>query len=184
MYYYFDSTYCNDTFTVPEKFVKDVCGLNDLLANGIRKPFGRHLLKTLRREKTESDLAAEAYETERSALSKTNHQMANGHTFVPLDDSAMRVALTNAEANGGELRSCWGIAPLVISVKRNEIPYPNAMHERDRTHMNRVKIAYAWQVDRDYWQHCVDVFTAEFPKAMDKIAVGIGELLKGERSKA
>lgn len=120
----FDCTYCTDRFAVPEKFVEDVQNLGDILSHGLRAEFAQHLAATLRREKTDGDKAAAAYDAEERALARTAHVKANGHTFVPYDDYAMQKALELAEANEGRLRSCRGILPLVLKVKRRFPPLP------------------------------------------------------------
>ena len=117
----FDSTYATFYFDVPARFAKDVAALSSPLANGIRATFGKHLLKTLQREPTQSDIDQAAYDQEREALKRLPHVMANGHTFVPLTDCAMESALKMAEANGGDLRSTWGILPLSVEAIRDEI---------------------------------------------------------------
>jgi len=172
----FDSTYCTDEFKVPAEFVQDVRNLSDILENGLRPEFGQHLLKTLRREATEADKNHAAYENEREALRRTQHQMANGHTFVPYDDAAMKVALRLSEANGGELRSCWGILPLVLDVRQNYQPYPNAKSEGWFT--RRVDIKTEWKIDVGYWQHCREVFARDYPLSMAKIEAAVQRYLE------
>ena len=88
----YDSTYRTFYFRFPKGFERDVPKLNDILGNGITKKFGQFLLKTLRREPTEADRSQAAYDAECAKLKKTAHFMANGHTFVPRDDAAMKVA--------------------------------------------------------------------------------------------
>lgn len=168
----FDCTYCTDTFDIPAEFIDDVAGLSDIIGNGIRREFGQHLVKTLRREPSENDKETAAYEAEQHALSRTKHFMANGHTFVPMDDGAMRAALEIAEKNGGKLRSCWGICPLELTVKRDFHPYPKALHERDRQHFVRVEVGYdyGWKIDEAYWKHCQERWSSEFPLTMAEIA--------------
>jgi hypothetical protein len=178
----FDNTYADDHFTVPDEWVEDVKGLNDILGNGIRKEFGQHLLVTLRREPTESDQRTAAHEKEEAELKRTRHFRANGHTFVPMDDSAMETALKLAEANGGELRSAWGIFPMRLTIKTNEIRWPNAKAESDRLNLNRAEIGYdhKWTVDEDYWKHCQDRWANTYPVTMAKIT----EQVEGYRKKA
>ena len=161
----FDSTYATDTFTVPERWRKDVVALGDPLAHGLRRAFARHLSRTLRREPTENDKAATLYENERAALARTRHSMANGHTFVPHDDAALLVALKLAEANGGKLRSCWGIAPITIIVKRDFQNYPNHKDPKERETRTRVEVNYdyQWTMDLAYWDHMQRRFAADFP---------------------
>lgn len=167
----FDSTYCTDTYKVPAEFIEDVKALDDIIGNGIRKEFGQHLIKTLRREPTESDKWTAAYEAEERELRKTKHFMVNGHTFVPMDDYALESALKLAEANGGKLRSCWGIAPIMLTIKTNDYPYPKAKNESDREHLVRVEVDYdyRWTMDMPYWEHCRKRFGAKYPKAMTEI---------------
>lgn len=167
----FDCTYCTDTFAVPAEWAADVAGLSDVLTNGLRSEFGLHLAKTLRREPTEDDLNTKAYQEERERLRATSHKMANGHTFVPLTDAAMEVALKLAEANGGALRSCWGILPIVLEIKTNHIPFPNALDPKVKTTLVRAEIDYSfkWEIDTTYWQHCVERFSADFPVSMARI---------------
>lgn len=163
----FDNTYATFYFKVPEEFVGDVAGLADVLTNGLRREFCEHLAKTLRREPTEADKNHAAYEAESAVLKRTNHIMANGHTFVPYDDRAMEKALELAEANGGALRTAWGIAPLRLTVKTNV---------RDYT-FHRVDIGYEWVIDETYWQHCQETFAAKYPVSMAKIAESVRERL-------
>lgn len=160
----FDSTYCTDTFSVPDEWIEDVKGLADVFGNGLRKEFCQHLMLTLRREPTEDDKNASAYDAERTALAQTRHFMANGHTFVPQDDSAMESALKLAEDNGGKLRSCWGIAPLKLTVKQDFFPYPNGKGDFKK-HFVRVEVGYdhKWDVDEVYWKHCEERFTKIYP---------------------
>lgn len=175
----YDSTYCTDTFNVPAEFVADVAGLSDPLTHGLRAEFGQHLSKTLRREPTEADKNQRAYDAEKAALARTLHFMANGHTFVPQDDLALITALDLAEANDGSLRSCWGIAPLAIEVKRNFHPYPSAREQKDRDHFVRVQVDYdfKWTMDTDYWAHMQKRFGSSHPKTMAKIADSIESYL-------
>lgn len=171
----FDSTYATFYFKTPDEFVSDVVGLSDILKHGLRAEFAQHLAKTLNRKPTEADKERAAYDAEAAALKRTNHFMANGHTFVPKDDAAMHAALKLAEANGGKLKSCWGILPITIVVKTNFFPYPNAKDEKDRTFMKRVDVEYdyRWSIDSDYWKHCQEVFANEFPRTMAEIAEGV-----------
>ncbi len=171
----FDCTYCTDTFAVPAEWAADVAGLSDVLTNGLRSEFGLHLAKTLRREPTEDDLNTKAYQEERERLRATSHKMANGHTFVPLTDAAMEVALKLAEANGGALRSCWGILPIVLEIKTNHIPFPNALDPKVKTALIRAEIDYphSWQIDTEYWAHCVERFSADYPLTMAKITEAV-----------
>lgn len=175
----YDSTYCLDTFQVPAKWAADVAALTDVFANGIRKPFAKHLAKTLRREPTDSDKAAAAYESERQELAKQAHSMANGHTFVPHNDYAMEVALKLAEAHGGKLRSCWGILPIKLTVEQNKSPYPNARDATIRDHLVRVEVGYShrWEIDDDYWQHCLRRFIEKYPLSMAAIAESVTRYL-------
>lgn len=168
----YDSTYCTDSFMVPEEFVEDVKRLDNIIGNGLRPEFGQHLLKTLQREPTEDDKATAAYEEESRQLAKAPGFKANGHTFVPLNDSAMESALKLAEANGGELRSAWGIMPLSLKVQTNYFPYPKANDASMREHMIRAEINYdyGWSIDLPYWEHCQRRFAEKYPLAMEKIA--------------
>lgn len=179
----FDSTYCTDTFSVNPKWHKDVVGLSDVFKHGLRKAFAAHLSKTLRREPTESDKAVALFSAERERIQKTKHIMANGHTFVPLDDYSMRTALELAEKNGGELRSCWGILPLALTVSEWYIRWPNASDEKMRNTVERAVIDQAphWKIDQRYWQHCLDVFSAEFPLTIAKIDKAVKDTLSRER---
>lgn len=170
----YDSTYCTDHFTVPEQWRSDVAGLGDVLKHGIRPEFGQHLALTLQRAPSESDKEAAAYADETAALARTNHFKANGHTFVPLDDHAMKTALDLAEKNGGQLRSCWGIMPLMLNVRQNYFDSPNAKDETVRLNMVRAKIDYdfGWAIDEAYWTH-TQRFAATHPLAMAKIAEAV-----------
>lgn len=168
----FDNTYCTDNFKIPAEFIEDVKALDNPLAKGLRKEFGEHLLKTLNREPTESDKNQAAYDEESSALRRTKHFMANGHTFVPVDDYAMETALKLAESNNGELRSCWGIMPLNLMVKTNFTHFPNAKEKKISDNITRAEINYdySWKIDTEYWNHCVERFTADYPITMGKIS--------------
>lgn len=168
----FDSTYCTDTFTVPEQWRNDVVAIRDPFRLGIRPEFGAHLLRTLEREPTAGDLESLACDAERAALLRTAHVMANGHTFVPHDDAAMEAALKIAEANGGKLRICWGIMPLALTVKRNNIPWPKAKDPKTAAFMRRLDVGYEWEIDDDYWQHC-QLFHEQYPVSMRLIAEAV-----------
>lgn len=178
----FDNTYATYYFAVPSEFERDVLKLSDVLGNGIRKKFGQHLLKTLRRDPTDADKEHDARESERNALSRTRHFMANGHTFVPKDDAAMKVALELAEANGGTLRTCWGILPIAIIVKTNERPWPNAKDPDEATAIRRVVVDYdfRWSIDEEYWLHCQQRWATKFPLTMAKI----GEAVERQRARS
>ena len=76
----------------------------------------------------------------------------------------MQKALELAEANEGRLRSCRGILPLVLKVKRDFRPFPNAKADDTRLHMVRVEISYHWEIDEAYWGHCKERWAAKFPK--------------------
>lgn len=156
----FDSTYCTDRFAVPAEFVADVAALSDVLGNGLRREFCAHLAKTLRREPTRADVDARARDEERAALSRTKHIMLNGHTFVPLDDYAMEQALQLAEANGGELRTCLGIAPMALAVYRDRERFGQRI---------RAEIDAEWATDAAYWSHARDRFGEKYPRAIAKI---------------
>ena len=167
----YDSTYCTDTFAVPEQWREDVRNLGDIFSHGLRKEFAAHLSATLRREPTEGDLYRSAHDAEAEALKRTRHEKANGHTFVPFDDAAMRVALQWAEKNDGELRSAWGILPLRLVVEQDYERWPNAKPEhRD---FCRADIRTEWIIDDDYWAHCQQKFSAEFPLSMQRIAESV-----------
>lgn len=179
----YDSTYCHDTFTVPEQWRKDVAALSDMLTHGMRAEFAQHLGKTLRREPTEADREQAARDAERAALARTEHFMANGHTFVPKGDSALKVALDLAEKNGGELRSCWGIAPIAITVKRDFQNWPQHTDPNERQHLTRVEVGYdfRWSMDDAYWQHMQKRFGASHPLTMAKIAETVARYQKEAR---
>jgi len=166
----FDSTYCTDYFAVPGRWHRDVVALGDPLANGLRAGFAKHLAATLRRDPTEADKEHAAYESERSELSRLKHFMANGHTFVPLDDYAAEKALALAEANGGSLRSCWGIAPLMLVVRTSFQPYPKHADAWRRAGIVRAQIDYdhQWKMDDAYWEH-MERFSEKYPLAMAKV---------------
>lgn len=179
----YDSTYCMDTFSVNPKWHKDVVGLSDVFKYGLRKTFAAHLSKTLRREPTESDKAVALFTAERERIKDTKHIMANGHTFVPLDDYAMRAALELAEKNDGELRSCWGILPLALTVREWHIRWPNHCDEKYRNSVERATIDQSpyWKIDQRYWQHCLDVFSADFPVSIAKIDKAVKDKLSREK---
>lgn len=180
----YDNTYCTDTFDVPAEFVQDVANLGDPLTHGMRAEFMQHIAKTLRREPTEADKARAAHDAEQQALARTRHLMANGHTFVPLDDPAMEAALKLAEANGGALRSCWGILPIALRIERDKIPYPKALDEGTRQSMIRAEIGYdyQWSLDEGYWKHCQDRWSTAYPLSMAKIADGVAKQLERKRA--
>lgn len=159
----FDSTYCTDDLSIPERWRTDVAALSDPFSFGIRKSFAKHLAKTLNREPTEADKKQAAHDSERAELARTRHVMANGHTFVPYDDSAMETALRLAEANGGELRSCWGILPLALSVHTNRDRYGS---------FARFAVDSRWDTDPIYLAHCVAKFSEKYPVAMAKVVEG------------
>lgn len=169
----FDCTYCTDTFAVPVEFVDDVKGLSDILSNGLRTEFAQYLGRTLRRPPTDTDKNAAAYESERAAIGRLRHSMANGHTFVPHDDYSAEQALKLAEANGGKLRSCWGILPLVLEVKRDFIPFPNARDDGTRLSMTRVKVNCLWKIDAAYWAHMQERWSSVYPLAMAEVAESV-----------
>jgi hypothetical protein len=173
----FDCTYRTFVYAVPEEFERDVPKLADLLSNGLRKRFGQHLLKTLNRESTEADKEDAALDVERTKLKQTQHFMANGHTFVPKSDASMLAALELAEANGGELRSCWGILPLVITVKTDFKPWPNAKDPEFAANLMRVELGYDWRIDEAYWRHCQERWSGKFPLTMAKIAESVEQHL-------
>jgi len=176
----FDNTYCTDTFQVPAEFADDVKNLSDVLTHGLRAEFVQHLAKTLRREPSESDKETTAREAESAALRKLPHFMANGHTFVPMNDTAMQTALELAEANGGSLRTCWGIFPMTLTVKRDFYQWPNATDENLRNNLTRVEVGYdyKWTVDEVYWNHCQARWAEKFPLTMAKIAESVQRHLK------
>ena len=176
----FDSTYATYYFATPEAFIADVAALSDPLTNGLRAEFGQHLAKTLRREPTQADLDRAAYDAEAAELARFNHFKANGHTFVPQDDTAMEGALRRAEANGGSLRSCWGILPLQLTVRQDFYPYPKATRSEDRETMRRVELGYEWRIDRAYWRHCQERFVEAYPLAMAGIAESVERHLAHE----
>lgn len=168
----YDSTYCTDTLAVPEQFRADVAALSDVLQHGLRPEFCRHIAATLQREPTEADKEQAVFDAERAALARTDHFMANGHTFVPRGDSALKVALDLAEKNGGKLRSCWGIAPIAITVKRDFQNWPQHKDPTERQHLTRVEVQYdyGWAMDAAYWQHMQQRFGASHPLTMANIA--------------
>lgn len=179
----FDSTYATFYFRVPEEFVSDVAGLSDPLTYGLRPEFAHHIAATLRRAPTDEDKQRAAYDAERERLRRTSHQMANGHTFVPLTDSAMQTALELAEANNGELLSAWGILPLRVPVvidKKRELRIPKT----GETYIDwsRAEIGYEWVIDEAYWAHCQQRFSDTFPAAMRKITTEVHSYL--DRAKA
>lgn len=168
----FDSTYANFEYNTPDEWVQDVANLSDIMQNGLRAEFCQHIAKTLNRPATEEDEAQKAYNAESAALKRTGHFMANGHTFVPKNDHAMETALKLAEANDGELLSCWGIAPLNLAVKTDFLVSPGHKDEEERKRMSRVDVSYdfGWSIDHEYWAHCQDLFGVKYPKSMAKIA--------------
>lgn len=177
----FDSTYATFYFSVPDEYVADVAGLTDIFANGLRKEFGEYLLKTLRREPTDADKATAEYEAEEVALKRVPHKMANGHTFVPEDDFAMRAALELAEKNNGDLRTCWGILPLMLTVKRDNIRWPG-MKGIEGKFLTRLETGYDWTIDEPYWAHCQEMFAEQFPIAMTKVKASVDQHLARKKS--
>lgn len=169
----FDTTYCTDTLLVPEEFVEDVLHLSEPMKYGLRAEFAAHLGKTILREPTENDKRAEAARREAASLRGLKHELANGHTFVPYNDGAMLAALKAAEANGGELLTAWGILPLKLNVRQNYQPFPNAKDPKFAAQIERVEIRSEWEIDDAYWQHCLELFGADFPITMGKIAEGV-----------
>jgi hypothetical protein len=177
----FDCTYATYTFSTPPEFVEDVANLSDPLAHGLRAEFARHLSKTLRREPTEGDKEQAAYEAEKAELARVgNHVLANGHTLVPYNDVALKIALNLAEENGGSLRTAWGILPLRLLVKTDHHPYPNAKVSEGRDNLERVRIDYEWKIDRDYWRHMQERFGETHPLSMAKIAESVASHLAKE----
>lgn len=156
-----DSTYATFYFDTPAEFVRDVAALADPLTHGLRPEFAQHLAKTLRREPTEADKEAAAYEAEAASLARLGGVKANGHTFVPYSDSSARSAMEMAEKNGGKLRSAWGILPLAIRVQRDFQPWPNA--KKDAAFMVRVDVGTEWKIDIACWDRWQKLFGAEFP---------------------
>jgi len=176
----FDTTYATFYFATPKQFVADVDGLSNPLANGIRKPFGKHLLKTLERAPTEADLSQAAHDREREAIKRLPHVMANGHTFVPLTDNALESALKIAEDNGGELRTAWGILPLSVEAVRDEVRELRNPKEgttyKDWTRLGSPQLrGHRWAIDEPYWAHTRERFAALYPITMAKIAESVEE---------
>ncbi len=169
----FDSTYCTDVLCVGEGWRGDVVNLGDVLEHGIRAEFARYLGQTLHREPTPRDVEARAYESEQNTLARTNHTMANGHTFVPHDDASMRRALELAEKNRGKLRSAWGILPLRLRVRRDEEVFGRYV---------RLETDAVWQIDHHYWKRCQEKFATEFPLAMRQLDTDVERRLQGEVS--
>jgi len=176
-----DSTYAWDTFRVPAEFVNDVRHLPDVLSHGLRPEFCHHLQKTLQREPNQADLDEAIHNNEAFKLGRVKHFMANGHTFVPMDDTAMQVALELAEANGGKLRTCWGILPLALTVETNKVDWPNHRDPIKRRLMTRVRIDPKWEIDDAYWSHCCEVFANEYPTAMHEIAQAVAKQRAAKR---
>lgn len=176
----FDSTYATFYFRTPEEFVADVVALSDIIGNGLRKEFAQHLAATLNREPTDDDKETAAYAAEAAEIARTAHFKASGHTFVPQSDAAMEAALKLAEANGGALRSCWGILPIKLTVKVNDRPYPKAPSPKLAAMMSRVEVGYdySWGIDTDYWAHCVERFSDEYPLSMAKIGEAVSARLE------
>lgn len=176
----FDETYCTDKFSIPEEFIGDVKNLSNVFKHGLRPEFMQHIAITLRREPTEGDKNEAVYAEESAILARTKHFMANGHTFVPMDDDAMKAALEIAEKNEGKLRASWGIAPISITVKHDFIKWPNAQSENFRKSMTRVEVDYdsGWSIDETYWKHCQDRWLTEFPLTMANIAKTVEQYRK------
>lgn len=165
----YDNTYCDDYFAIPDEWQDDVAKLSDVLTHGIRPEFAAHLAKTINREPTPGDMESAARETERRELARTAHTMLNGHTFVPHNDTALLVALKIAEANGGQLRTAWGIAPMGIVVKRDFYPFPGAKDAKTRIHWNRIDVSCVWEVDEKYWHHMLAHYETDYPLTFAKI---------------
>lgn len=171
----FDTTYATYYFRVPDEFVTDVANLHDVLRHGLRKDFGAHLVKTLNRTPTEDDKEQAAYDSEADQIRRLHGTKANGHTFVPYDDSAMESALKLAESNDGELRSCWGILPLKLRIDIDKKEDRRPQKESAYTYWERARInyEYKWDIDEPYWSHCQERFAEKYPKAMKKIAASV-----------
>ncbi|MGK4923125.1 hypothetical protein ACSLUB_11365 [Bordetella hinzii] len=178
----FDCTYCTDTIRVAPEFHRDVAALGDFFAHGMRPEFAAHLAKTLKREPTEEDIAQRAIDAERKELERTRHVKANGHTFVPYDDSAMETALRLAEANGGSLRSCWGILPIKLNVRTDYQPWPHAKVGAERIIRANIDYDFKWGMDTAYWQHCVGLFSEKYPLSMAKIGKEVEAYLAREQA--
>lgn len=166
-----DFTYANDYFTVPDEYADDVRSLSDILGNGLRAEFCQHLAKTINRDPTDDDKHAAEYDQEHKKLQRTAHYVLNGHTFVPYDDAAMKVALDLAEANDGGLKVGWRILPAKIDVLRDYYRWTSAKD------LARVDIKTVWEVDDTYWEHCQERWSESHPKTMAKIA----EFVEGVR---
>lgn len=173
-----DPTYARFYFRVPDEYVSDVLALSDPLKMGLRPEFGAHLAKTLMREPTENDKIEAVLAAEKDALARTAHFMANGHTFVPLDDYAMEIALNLAELNDGRLRSCWGIMPLRIVVETDRYETRALWSKPAYKHCTRVRVQvdYRWQIDERYWAHCQERFSQQYPMAMKRIGDAVAAL--------
>lgn len=169
----FDSTYASFVVNIPEGFMEDTHNLSNVFEHGITKKFAGHLAKTLFRQPTEADLEQEKIDDEKSVLRTTNHMNANGHTFVPLDDSAMERALNIAEANDGKLRTFWGILPLQLNAHKNLKRYFNFLA--------RVHIEYEWKIDVEYWQHCKEKFGESHPITIGRIQKSVDNHLQQEK---
>jgi hypothetical protein len=147
--------------------------IESVFEHGIRKEFAGHLAKTLFRKPTEADLEQEKVDEEENALRNTYHMNANGHTFVPMNDSAMERALDIAEANDGELRTFWGILPLQLNVHKNLKRYSNSLE--------RVHIEYQWKIDVEYWEHCKEKFGESHPITIGRIQKSVDNHLQQEK---
>lgn len=177
----FDNTYCDDHFNVPTEFINDAANLDNILEHGIRPEFMQHIAKTLNREPTEEDVRSKKYNYERHALSKTDHTMLNGHTFVPHDSHALETALELAEQNeDGDLLSCWGIGCLKLNIKQNTSDYPHSDKAEFKCKINRASIRAIWETDTDYLQHIKDFYQSKYPKAVAKIIENSNPYIKDE----
>lgn len=165
----FDSTYATFYLRVPSEFQEDACHLDNILEHGLRPEFAQHLAKTLNRAPTAGDIEAQLYEKERAALARHKHILANGHTFVPLDDFALIAACTIAEQNDGKLRTAWHILPLKLEVRRNFLLYPAAPKIEDRSILNRHDLRAMWSLDEDYYKHILQHYLQRFPRTFARM---------------
>lgn len=166
----FDSTYATYYFNIPDDIKEDVEAFKNVRENGITGKLIQHVLKTLERKETESDVYSRLWSEQNKLVQQSKQTFiyeTNGHTIVPLDDYSLEKYLKLMEEAGGRQLS-YSVKPYKIEVLEN-VPMWNYEKDKEDRAMCRIKLDMKWEVDGELWKAWQSKFAEKYPKAMEAI---------------
>jgi hypothetical protein len=183
----YDCTYATYYFKFPDEIRDDIIQFQNVRENGMSGKFIQWILRTIEREKTDSDIKNDLWNEQSQIVQQATRLSifeTNGHTVVPLDDSSCDRLLSLMEkANGEQL--AFSVMPYQIIVQEN-VPRWDSLDKNKsdiEKDMCRVKIGFSkkWKIDPITWQRWQDKFGTKYPKAIKTISDIVDSVLSAEK---